>query len=335
MDEKAVNPIYPLAAAALLLGQATASAQAPSAQRAPDAAKKQIVPPPKSIPLLSNSRVTYTNNERRAVAEAKRLQARRLRPSRGVDGSVRYVYGEATAVIVCAPLRICDLALEPGENVKDVLIGDAARWTVEPALSGDGENLTTHAVIKTQDVGLTTNLMITTDRRVYHLTLKSAKKDHMPFISFSYPVNTQKAWASLRERSLKERSQRQAEAEANAKEIIPGIGLSVSDLNFAYEVTGDAQWKPQRVFDDGVKTYLELPPSAVVREAPILLVPQLGKDEIVNYRLKDNRYVVDGLISELILVRGVGRHQERVTVRAKVALSNVTEEPDITSNVNQ
>lgn len=240
---------------------------------------------------------------------------------------MRYVFGEATPVIICAPLRICDLALEPGENVKDVLIGDSVRWSVEPAISGTGKLQTTHAVIKTQDVGLATNLMITTDRRTYHLTLKSASQDHMPYVSFTYPTTPSRAWANLRAENTMAQAAAKQREEAAQKDVVPGIGLSVNDLNFGYEITGSAPWKPSRVFDDGVRTYIELPDQAIASEVPIILVPKQGKDEVVNYRLKDNRYVVDSLLAHLILVQGIGREQQRVHIRSALT----PEQPDGTT----
>lgn len=274
------------------------------------------VPAPTSGSYFTNRPLKYTANERRAVKMSHQIESRKLGAHRGVDGSVSYVFGEATPAIVCAPLRICALALEPGENVKDVLIGDSARWTVAPAVSGDGESMRTYAVIKTQDVGLATNLIITTDRRTYHLTLKSAKRDHMPLISFTYPQNARSAWAALKAQHASKRKINKKQADANARKSIPGIGMRIEDLNFAYSVRGNAPWKPQRVFDDGVRTYIELPSQVVALEAPIILIPRNGKNEMVNYRLRGNRYVVDRLASSLVMVQGKGFEQERVHIEA-------------------
>jgi type IV secretory pathway VirB9-like protein len=33
-------------------------------------------------------------------------------------------------------LQVCDIELQPGEIVRDVLVGDTVRWKVEPATSG-------------------------------------------------------------------------------------------------------------------------------------------------------------------------------------------------------
>ena len=36
--------------------------------------------------------------------------------------------------------------------------------------------------------------------------------------------------------------------------------------------------------------------------------------QLVNYRMLDDRYVVDLVIDKAALIRGVGRHQERVEI---------------------
>lgn len=301
----------------LLSPPPSAVAQTPGASNGPsNGTATATVPPPRQSPYFTSNGLPYTRNERHAVRMANTLQSRQLGAHRGVDGSVSYVFGEATPVIVCAPLRICALALEPGESVKDVLIGDSARWTVAPAVSGSGDAIRTYAVIKTQDVGIATNLIITTDRRIYQLTLKSAKRDHMPLISFIYPQNAQSAWAALREQKQTAEQNKQALKAAEQRNAIPGIGMRIEDLNFNYSIRGNAAWKPQRVFDDGVRTYIELPPQAVSSEAPIVLMPRHGENEMVNYRLHNNRYVVDRLAPSLVMLSGKGSGQERIHIEA-------------------
>jgi len=72
-------------------------------------------------------------------------------------------------------LQVCDVALEAGEQVNTLNLGDAARWVTPPAITGIGADETTHLIIKPLDVGLKTSLMVATNRRSYHLQLKSHK----------------------------------------------------------------------------------------------------------------------------------------------------------------
>jgi hypothetical protein len=49
------------------------------------------------------------------------------------------------------------------------------------------------------------------------------------------------------------------------------------------------------------------------REAPAVIgIAPSGDEQMLNYRLKDNMYVVDGTVFKVALISGVGRHQERI-----------------------
>src|SRR5262249_15094562 len=96
---------------------------------------------------------------------------------------VQYPYGLTEAVIVCPPLRVCDIELETGEEILTVSLGDTGRWLVNPAFSGDRETLTPHVLVKPTDYGIATNGVITTTRRTYYLALvSSVKTDNTPHI---------------------------------------------------------------------------------------------------------------------------------------------------------
>jgi hypothetical protein len=58
-------------------------------------------------------------------------------PAAGPDGRVLYAYGEGLPIIVCAPLRVCMVELQPGERITgEPQIGDSIRWLVSPAMYG-------------------------------------------------------------------------------------------------------------------------------------------------------------------------------------------------------
>ena len=92
-------------------------------------------------------------------------------------------------------------------------------------------------------------------------------------------------------------------------------------MNFDYDVSGSAPWKPLRVYNDGVKTIIQMPATMAQTEAPTLLVVRkdggwFSEDEtvIVNYRLQNDRYIVDAVFDKAILIAGVGSNQARVTI---------------------
>ena len=108
---------------------------------------------------------------------------------------------------------------------------------------------------------------------------------------------------------------------AKDQQTLPETDEYLGNLNFAYSVSGDAPWKPVRVFNDGAKTIIQMPETMAQTEAPTLLAIRekgglFADDEqvIVNYRVQSNRYVVDGLPEKVILVAGVGSDQDKITI---------------------
>jgi len=101
----------------------------------------------------------------------------------------------------------------------------------------------------------------------------------------------------------------------------PSGRYSGAGLDFNYKISGSARWKPVAVFNDGIKTMIEMPPTMAQTEAPTLLLVRSGgglfsSEELVlvNYRVQRNRYIVDSLFDKAVLLAGVGMSQDRVTI---------------------
>lgn len=257
---------------------------------------------------------TLTPQEEAGVAIARQWRAASangLRPVAGGDGAIRFLYGAQQPSIVCAVLQVCDVELQAGEQVNSLHLGDTARWTVEPAVTGSGIAEIQHLIIKPMDVGLETSLVLTTNRRTYHLLLRSHRSEFMPRVAFAYPDEALGKWEALKNREGKEKEERS----------LPPTGEYLGDLDFAYELAGSAPWKPVRVYNDRKKTIIQMPSSLAQNEAPTLLVVRkeggLFRDDetvMVNYRVQGDRYIVDAVFEKAILIAGVGSDQERVTI---------------------
>jgi type IV secretion system protein VirB9 len=78
---------------------------------------------------------------------------------------------------------------------------------------------------------------------------------------------------------------------------------------------GDSAIRPVRVFDDGKKTYIQISEAAKNREAPVLVViGSDGKQEMVNYRVKNDMYIVDRLFERAQLLLGSGKKALKVEI---------------------
>lgn len=212
--------------------------------------------------------------------------------------------------IVCAPLRVCDIELQPGEKVIGVPdVGDSVRWGISPAHSGSGADEVTHVIVKPHEAGLDTNLVIATDRRMYHLRLVSSPTNYVSDVAFSYPADDKAAWDATI-----------AANEAKKSDVVATLPKLTADaLNFSYsikDVSGSPKWMPLRVFDDGSHTYIQMPPGMAATEAPVLvLLDKSGDEQLVDYRLRGDYFVVDRIIDRAALEAGVGHSRDRVVIK--------------------
>ncbi|HHM2297772.1 TPA: P-type conjugative transfer protein TrbG [Legionella anisa] len=260
---------------------------------------------------FSKKVVQLTPQEQSALSIGKKWQTGMAtsKPVTARDGSIAFVYGSGQTQILCAVLQVCDVALQPGEQVNNLNVGDP-RFLVEPAITGVGPAQRLHLLIKALDVGLDTSLVVTTDRRTYHLRLRSSRKQFMPYVSFIYPEDAQAKWDAMRVKETIERH----------NNTIPLTGEYLGNLNFNYCITGNTRWKPTRVFNDGVKTIIEMPQAMQQTQAPTLLILRHGglfkkaETVMVNYRVQNNRFIVDTVFDKAILIAGVGRNQEKITI---------------------
>ncbi|MGE4403229.1 MAG: P-type conjugative transfer protein TrbG [Desulfobulbus sp.] len=254
---------------------------------------------------LSQVMVPLSAKERKALHISSRWSTNNgVQPYMTTGGKLMYVHGASVPTIIASPFQVCDVELERGESVNEIVLGDSARWLVESGTAGNA----THLFIKPADAGLETSAVITTDRRVYHLRLISQLKGYTPYVGFAY-------YDAMRREMQQKQNQATKEKEWGSTIGNDGKEVDLAQLNFNYEVEGKVPWKPERVYDDGLKTYIKLPRSTRSGEMPALLVRKGGTDVLVNYRVQDETMIVDGLFSTIALVTGVGGDQESVEIR--------------------
>ena len=206
--------------------------------------------------------------------------------------------------LYAAPEQVTDIALQPGEQLISAAAGDTVRWVVGDTTSGEGETSQVHILVKPIETDLKTNLVITTDRRTYHLELESLYDTYMAAVSWNYPHDQLLSLQGI-----------------NAQHRLTSPiarGLQLNDLSFAYAISGDKpKWRPIRAFDDGRKVYIQFPQDFATTDAPPLFVMGAGKDpELVNYRVRGRYYIVDRLFDKAELRLGEKR-QDKVRITKK------------------
>ncbi len=234
------------------------------------------------------------------------------RPIMDPNGSLTLRFGDGLPQVVCAPLQVCDIELQRGETIRGANLGDAVRWEASPAVSGPEGAEVPHVVIKpkAREIGATSSLVVTTDRRTYHFSLNLSDTRYMPRITFSYPDGEDSAWALYRAQQAvtkaasKKKHQKKQKADGDS-----------SPIDFSYDIEGKAPWKPLRVYNDGKHTFIDFPGESFYADIPVLLsVATDGQQELVNYRVKGTQFKVDRVLSQAVLVSGVGSDQARVAI---------------------
>jgi P-type conjugative transfer protein TrbG len=201
---------------------------------------------------------------------------------------VQYAYEPGTLYQVYAqPMRITDIALEPGEKILgQPASGDVVRWLLALGKSMEGGVEQWHVYLKPTRPELETNLAINTDRRSYLLELHSYADTYMAAIVWHYP-----------EDELARLQAQASEIAGHEKNAAPVVGIDALNFGYAIQVVkGAPAWTPVQVFDDGRRTFVRFPSAMVLREAPALFVLRDSETQLVNYRVKNDTYVIDRLI---------------------------------------
>lgn len=249
-------------------------------------------------------RATPAAGRRAAVAPSARIEAAnraaRQEPSsdRFVDAVQVFSWSEGGVYrLYTAPGHITDIALEPGEALTAVAAGDTVRWIVGDTTSGSGATRQVHVLLKPSASGLSTNLVITTDRRIYRLEAQATPRTAMAAVSWTYPGT---ALLALTGRDA-----------GYGDDTAQGAG-DPALFNFGYAIKGDKpSWRPLRVFDDGRQVFIEFPPEFARDQAPPLFARGSdGASELMNYRVRGRFYVVDRLFAQAEL--RLGAKQQRV-----------------------
>jgi type IV secretion system protein VirB9 len=283
----------------------------------------KIVEVPKPLPLPGQLKPVPEKTERpkddkqpkERVAEANALA--KVDPVK--DGYINaiqvYPYTKgALYQLYAAPNQVTDIALEPAEKLVSVSAGDTVRWVVGDTTSGEGKGAQVHILVKPIGADLETNLVITTDRRTYHLEMRSSEKTYMASVSWTYPASELIALKKQR-----------AEADV-AGTVIADTGIDIEKIRFRYRIEGDAPWKPRQVFDDGAKVYIQFPSGLAQSEAPPLFV--IGPDAkpaLVNYRVRGTTYIVDRLFAAAELRLGTAPQRVVRIVRTDAVWREVTQ----------
>jgi type IV secretory pathway VirB9-like protein len=241
-----------------------------------------------------------------------------------------FPYGREQPRLICAPLRACHIELAAGERPLDRSGGDLVRWLVS-AIRGPNESWL--IVVKPRYCDITTDLLVTTDKRVYSFVLDSPPcggadstqlNPRLPYTSvlrFYYPDEEQAAFAldSTAQAFNRHRTVLQgSSAPGSANPATPATGI-----NFGYDVRRDRGFPflPEHVYDNGSELFIHVPATANDHDLPVVYeVSATGAIQMLKYRFEPERnlFRIEGLPTRtLLVIGGAGGREIRLLVERR------------------
>lgn len=294
--------------------------------------------------------VDLDDRDLKTLSKLDLLDAKQVAGTAYKAGLVTFAYGSGIPTVICALLELTDLAFEKGESILSVQLGDSVRWNIESAISGSANDSVEHLIVKPLEAGLKTSMLITTDRRTYHIRLKSTEADFMPAVVFSYPNSLKlpskkhygddsylqytsnydsnedhndysetnsslKYYSSVQNVSYEENSR-------PALNVAATYNDSTQRRNYNYSVDGDSKIIPQNVYDDGKRTFIVMNNPINSSYLPVLqeissesfLFFGEDKTNTINFTYFDNTFVLDGIYSHLRLISKNGEEKQSADV---------------------
>lgn len=243
------------------------------------------------------------------------------------DGSGAYLFQYGTAMpptLTCAPNHVCEIRLQEGENVYDVVAGDTIRFIIGRGAEGKDGSI---PVIFFQPLDscqrdpstnvcvgmLSTNLIITTDRRTYDVRLAANGGGGRTRYGFIYPgggtATTSNApmFRALPQTPPAPREDHSVAASASS------VGCLETAKDYRIDVSGQPDYVPLVVCNDGVRTYLSMP---LRYTAPsIYTVFDNGQQQLVDTHPGiGGIYAISGLPGHIILIGETGKRIPHVDV---------------------
>jgi len=258
--------------------------------------------------------VYYPVEEKEAVVKGrdavkKSTESANQQPEKFINGTIWYDYDDDfTYEIYCQPYRTTDIQLEPGEQVIEMpFLSENKVWEIGAGVSRVSNMDTQHFFLKPAYSGLITSLIIITDKRIYHLLLKSFKDTYMTQVKWEYPNKMPFTLGRGGSASVNENG-KYASSKTDGLNIDPRY-LSF-DYKMHYSMFKKPYWLPYRIYDDGAKTYINMNETVLHMTTPVLFDNYKNR---INYSVTKNLIVIPELIEKVTL--RIGR--QKVVIKKK------------------
>jgi type IV secretion system protein VirB9 len=211
------------------------------------------------------------------------------------------VFDEGAVVRIEGKVKVqTTIKFAPDEVIENVAIGDSAAWQVQP------NKAQTILFIKPLEPAARTNMTVVTDKRTYLFDLVASPRNAPLYVlQFRYP-ELEKAAEEARLAAIAEAEAEKLRAAADPVEVAAAKDpYAVSDpasLNFAWATAGAPELLPSRAYDNGNAVFLTWPAGTPV--PAILVTNEDGDEGPINFSLRGDTVVVDGVPPQIILRSG-------------------------------
>lgn len=207
------------------------------------------------------------------------------------DGRLKgWIYKEGSVYQVITQTYHSTLILfEPGEEILETpYVSEPDVWRFSRGIGLKNGVPQHHLLVKPDYSNLNSTLVVVTDRRVYQMELVSTKTTYMPTVQWLYPqtIADGETWKQYQEEKL-------FTEQGNVRRDQVSF-----DYKMRHSVFKIPTWLPTQVYDDGQRTYIILNDKSLLTEYPVVFNE---KNEIINYRVKDNIIIIDNLIEKVTL----------------------------------
>lgn len=196
--------------------------------------------------------------------------------------------------VLTAPLKLTTIELEPGEKlISDPAMGDSVQWEID-------DDKMNHVFIKPHKADLVNTLHLTTNRREYDFTLIASPAGGFFYqtVRFQYPR------APMVRAGVRDEASGAGERTGDSG----SISVAPDKLNWDYAVDGQAEFRPEVVFDDGHSIWMRMPAKA--QSWPVPMYKDHGDRVVGNFIRRGDFLVFQRLADEIVLVSG----KDEVTV---------------------
>ena len=225
-------------------------------------------------------------------------------PLRGDSRLVEFSYDQDNTYLVLAkPKAVTHIQFAADEVIQSVAAGDTANWEFTP--TRNRKNL----FVKPRYDDQETSLTVITDKRSYQFVLRSTGDGKKWYQRVSW-IYSRDLVLTVEGAEAADAPAAAPTAPASATKQPTDAEIEPSSLHFGYQISGDAEFRPRVVFDDGKFTYFKMPSN--LQELPALFAVIEDKDySLVNFEVKGDYLVAQRLLPLAVLK--LGREEVRVT----------------------